>query len=177
MIDIIKKSLWQQFGASIDMLINSVSGCPDDYFRENKRYYYLAYHSVVFLDYYSSIPPSTFCPKLPFTIKPLEQRPKESIGDMIPDKIYSKEEMLGYLQSTRSKCKKMIQSLTNEESLNLRFVEGNEKDDMDYPVLEILLYNLRHTQHHIGQLNLIIRQDLDNHLEWAFRVDELGQNN
>jgi len=45
---------------------------------------------------------------------------------------------------------------------------------MDYPILEILLYNMRHTQHHTGQLNLIMQQDLNKHLEWAFRVDKLN---
>ena len=44
--------------------------------------------------------------------------------------------------------------------------------DMDYPILEILLYNLRHTQHHTAQLNLLLRQDLDQHMEWAFRAGD-----
>jgi hypothetical protein len=33
---------------------------------------------------------------------------------------------------------------------------------------------LRHTQHHAAQLNLLMRQDLNSHMEWAFRAkDEL----
>ena len=170
----IQESLWRQFGASIDMLINVIANCSEDYFTINKRFYYLVYHSVVFLDYYSSIPPRSFSPVLSFTIKPPEQRPLESIGDMIPDKIYSKQELLDYLNLTRVKCKKLIDTLTNEESLNVRFTEGSQKDDMDYQILEILFYNLRHTQHHVGQLNLLIRQDLNKHMQWAFRVDELS---
>ena len=75
----------------------------------------------------------------------------------------------------------IFQSLTtsyyrtrHNEKLDIRFTEGNQEGDMDYPILEILLYNLRHTQHHIGQLNLIMRQDLGKYMEWAFRVDELN---
>ncbi|SDC09602.1 DinB family protein [Pedobacter soli] len=170
----IQESLWRQFGASIDMLINVISNCPVDFFLDNKRFYYLVYHSVVFLDYYSTIPPRPFSPILSFTIQPPNQRPKESIGDMIPDKIYSKQELLDYLQATRLKCKKLVDSLTDNEKLDIRFTEGNQEGDMDYPILEILLYNLRHTQHHIGQLNLIMRQDLGKYMEWAFRVDELN---
>ena len=172
MISKIKESLWQQFGASIDMLINVVSFCPPDFYAANKRFYYLAYHSIVFLDYYSSIPPRPFSPALSFTIKPQDQRPEESIGDMVPDKIYSKQELVDYLQEVRLKCKKLIDSLTNDESLNARFTEGTEEGDMDYSILEILLYNLRHTQHHVGQLNLLVRQNLNEHMEWVFRVDE-----
>ncbi|WP_394370724.1 hypothetical protein [Flavobacterium hibisci] len=44
---------------------------------------------------------------------------------------------------------------------------------MNYSLLEILLYNLRHTQHHVGQLNMLIRQDLDKHIEWSFRAGDI----
>lgn len=170
----IQEGLWRQFGASIDMLQNAISFCPESYFTTNKRFYYLAYHCVLFLDYYLSIPPKDFSPILPFTIKDKEQRPLESIGDIVPDKIYSKEELIDYINKSRLKCQNLIESLTDNEKLNNRFTEGNQEGDMDYPILEILLYNLRHTQHHIGQLNLIMRQDLHKHMEWAFRADEIN---
>jgi len=170
----IQEGLWRQFGASIDMLQNAISFCPESYFTTNKRFYYLAYHCVLFLDYYLSIPPKDFSPILPFTIKDKEQRPLESIGDIVPDKIYSKEELIDYINKSRLKCKTLIESLSDNEKLNNRFTEGNQEGDMDYPILEILLYNLRHTQHHIGQLNLIMRQDLHKHMEWAFRADEIN---
>lgn len=168
----IQESLWRQFGASIDMLHNVISSCPDNYLTTNKRFYYLAYHSVILLDYYLTIPPKGFSPTLTFTIKEAEERPPESIGDMIPDKIYSKQELIGYLNASRLKCKRLIESLTDTEKLNIRFTEGNQEGDMNYSILEILLYNLRHTQHHVGQLNLIIRQDFNKHMNWTFRVEE-----
>ncbi|GAB4417176.1 MAG: hypothetical protein OHK0039_27200 [Bacteroidia bacterium] len=92
---------------------------------------------------------------------------------MIPDKTYSKEEMLAYLHQSRKKCKQLIDSLTDEK-LNERFTEGDEPGDMDYPVMEILLYNMRHTQHHTAQLNLLLRQDLDKHMEWSFRAGDIA---
>jgi hypothetical protein len=169
----IQESLWRQFGASIDMLTNVIANCPDNYLVTNKRFYYLAYHSVIFLDYYLSIPPKDFSPNLTFTIKDKDQRPPDSVGNMIPDKIFSRQELIDYLKYSRLKCKKLIESLIDYEKLNVRFTEGNQEGDMDYSILEILLYNMRHTQHHTGQLNLIMRQDLNKHIEWAFRVDEL----
>jgi hypothetical protein len=169
----LQESLWRQFGASIDMLTNVILNCPDNYFSTNKRFYYLAYHSVLLLDYYLSIPPTDFRPILPFTIKEKDQRPPDSIGDMIPDMIFTKQELLDYLHRARVKCKQLIEGLTEDTILNTRFTEGEQEGDMDYSILEILLYNLRHTQHHIGQLNLIIRQDLDKHMDWEFCVDEL----
>lgn len=174
MMNKIQESLWNQFGASIDMLTNVIQNCPDNYWITNKRFYYVAYHSVVLLDYYLSIPPSDFSPMLPFSLTEKEQRPPESVGDMIPDKIYTKEELINYLQASRVKCKQLIDGLADTDNLHLRFSEGNQEGDMDYPVLEILLYNMRHTQHHTGQLHLMMRQDLDKHMHWAFRVDEVN---
>lgn len=168
-----KEILWNQFGASIDMLINAISNCPEGYFLMHRRFYYIAFHSTIFLDYYSTIPPKDFSPLLSFTQKEPEERPKEAIDDLIPDRMYGKQEIMTYLNQSREKCKKIIDSLTDEK-LNERFKEGDEPSDMDYPVLEILLYNLRHTQHHTAQLNMLLRQDIDKHMEWSFRAGDIN---
>jgi hypothetical protein len=168
-----KEILWNQFGASIDMLINAISNCPEDYFLTHSRFYYIAFHSTIFLDYYLTIPPSDFSPLLSFTKKEPEYRPNEAIDDLMPDKIYSKQEIVKYLAKSREKCNQIIYALTTEK-LNERFKEGDEPSDMDYPILEILLYNLRHTQHHAAQLNMLLRQDFGKHMEWSFRAGDIG---
>ncbi|WP_194777914.1 DinB family protein [Pararhodonellum marinum] len=167
-----KAIVWNQFGASIDMLINVVSNCPVNYLEQNRRFYYIAFHSAIFLDYYLTIPPKDFKPILDFTHKDEKDKPKEAIDDLIPKKIYNKQEIVEYLRQSREKCKQLIYSLTYENQ-NKRFKEGNEPNDMDYPVLEILLYNMRHTQHHTAQLNMLLRQDIDKHLEWSFRAGDM----
>jgi len=168
----IKEILWNQFGASIDMLINVISNCPDDYFVTHRRFYYIAFHSTIFLAYYSTIPPNDFSPQLSFTQKEPKDRPKEAIDDLIPDKDYSKQEIVDYLKQSREKCKQLIFGLTDEKS-DQRFKEGDGPNDMDYPILEILLYNLRHTQHHTAQLNMLIQQDTGKHMEWSFRAGDI----
>jgi hypothetical protein len=167
----LKEIVWNQFGASIDMLISTITNCPDDYFETNTRFYYIAFHATLFLDYYLTIPPAEFTPLLACTSKPIEEIPKEAIGDMIPDKIYAKQEVIDYLKNSREKCKNLIYSIT-EKTANRRFYEGNDSNDMDYPIIEIILYNLRHTQHHTGQLNLLLRQDFDTHMKWSFRASD-----
>lgn len=69
MITTLKEIFWNQFGASIDMLINVISNCPEDYFTNNRRFYHIAYHSTIFLDYYLTLPPQNLNPLLPFTQK------------------------------------------------------------------------------------------------------------
>lgn len=167
----LRQGLWRQFGASIDMLQNVIASSPDDFFSTHKRFYYIAYHSVIFLDYYLTIPPKDFSPRLTFTIKEANESPAEAIDDLIPDRTYSKQELLDYIQISRDKCRKIISGLTIE-TLGERFTEEFETDAMDYSMLEILLYNLRHTQHHAAQLNLLMRQDQNRHMEWAFRAKD-----
>lgn len=160
-------------GASIDMLIHVVAHSPATYWQSDSRFYYMAFHSCLFLDYYSTLPPSDFEPLLPFTQTEAAHRPVGAIDDLIPDRLYSRQELLNYLSRSRDKCERLIHNLTEEKLLD-RFTEGNEEGDMDYPILEILLYNLRHTQHHAAQLNLMIRQDFDQHMAWSFRAGDLA---
>lgn len=167
-----KEAIWSQFGASIDMLSNVILNCPDAYFSSQKRFYYMAYHSTIFLDYYLTLPPADFIPVLPFTQTNDNEKPAEAIDDLIPNKIYTKQELIAYIALSRVKCKNIIESLTDDHNLSERFIEGNEAGDMNYSLPEILLYNLRHTQHHTAQLNMLLRQDLDKHMEWSFRVGD-----
>jgi hypothetical protein len=169
-IRLIKESLWKQFGASIDMLQNAIILCPEEYWTANKKFFYNAYHSVLFLDYYLTIPPKTFSSLLPFTIAASGEVTDHDIpGDVIPDRLYTKQEVLGYLQSSREKCHTLLANLT-EEKLRERWIE--EEGDMNYSVLEIILYNMRHIQHHAAQLNLLLRQDIHHSPGWVAQAED-----
>jgi len=41
--------------------------------------------------------------------------PKDAIDDVVPDRIYSKKELLDYLQSSCENCRKFTASLTEEK--------------------------------------------------------------
>ncbi len=43
---------------------------------------------------------------------------------------------------------------------------------MNYLILEIPISNIQYTQHQIGQMNLILRQELNEHMSWTFRTEE-----
>ena len=109
---------------------------------------------------------------LSFTQKEAEDRPMEAIDDLIPDKFYEKREIVAYLKQSREKGKQIVYALNNE-TLNDKFKEGDNPNDMNYPILEILLYNMRHTQHHTAQLNMLLRQDINKHIEWSFRAGDI----
>jgi hypothetical protein len=172
MMTAVKESLWKQFGGSMDMLKNAIAMWPEQQWFTNKKFFYIAYHSLVFLDYYLTIPPpQNFSSPLPFTETEPEQAPADAVDDVIPDRIYSKKELLDYLEASREKCHNLIAELT-ERKLQERWIEvaGNK----NYSIFELLLYNMRHVQHHAAQLNLLLRQGINDAPRWVrHATDEL----
>jgi hypothetical protein len=170
MINSLKEGLWTQFGASIDMLDNAIRLWPGDNGNERRRFFFIAYHTLVFLDYYLTNPPDNFVSALPFTLaSPDTVLDKDALDDVVPDRMYSKDELLLYLQACRRKCHDVIEALT-EDSLSRRWVEHQEAGAMNYSAIEILLYNMRHVQHHAAQLNMLLRQQLNDAPGWVARA-------
>ncbi|MCB0664852.1 MAG: hypothetical protein KDC80_03475 [Saprospiraceae bacterium] len=174
MTTLFQQCLWENFGASIKMLKNAITLYPASSWEADKRFFYLAYHTLIFLDYYLTIPVKDFRPLLPYTILPSGPIPNESVDDVIPNRHYSQEEMLKALNSISSKCKSLILD-SDENKLQEIWIKDFEIEmhglcpDLvhNYTVLEILFYNFRHVQHHVGQLNFLLRQKIDDAPEWV----------
>jgi len=149
MIDFWKNTIWQQCGASIDMLENAIVACPDELWDQDSKFWYIAYHTLFFLDYHSAIDAANFHPPEPFTLSEMDP------SGLMPDRTYTKAELLTYLQHGRSKCRKVTDQLTDESAQI--FVANSYKKD--YSIAEILLNTVRHVQHHTAQLNLLLRQN------------------
>lgn len=82
----------------------------------------------------------------------------------MPETVYTRDELLLYLQASRNKCRELIAGMTDQ--IAERYWT-NESGTMSYPVIEILLYNMRHVQHHAAQLNLLLRQGIDDAPRWV----------
>jgi hypothetical protein len=170
--------LWQNFGAAIDMLKETIHLCPDTLWQRKGRFFYMAYHTTIFLDYYLSIPVKEFNPPLPYTLVDPDKLPKGAIDDVMPDRLYTRAEMLQWLDSIRARCKTLI-----TESSDARLMERWIRDDelnlhlgcpslvKDYSILEILFYNFRHVQHHVAQLNLMLRAEANTAADWISHAD------
>jgi hypothetical protein len=156
----IKQILWKQFGASIDMLENAIVMCPEAHWDTDTKFWYKAYHCLFFLDYYLTLEPIHFAPPPPFTLSEFE--------DEMPERVYTKTELLQYLHASREKCHLLIAGLSRDIS-SKRWI--NESWSMNYSMHEILLYNMRHVQHHAAQLNLLLRQAIDDAPRWIKRSE------
>ena len=157
-----KTVIWRQFGAAIDMLENAMRACPDTLWADASRgentpgFWYIAYHTLFFLDYYLSGSEEGFAPPAPFNLDELDP------AGLLPERPYTKDELLIYLEHGREKCRAAIDALTGDTA---RRRCGFERYDM--PVAELFLHNLRHVQHHAAQLNLLLRQGANSAPRWV----------
>lgn len=141
--------LWPQFGAAIDMLENAIQACPEPLWKDRDRppeFWYLAYHTLFWLDLYLSPSLQGFAPPPPFTLAELDPQ------GQLTDRPYAKDELLRYLRHGREKCRDVIHSLTDAAA-------GGPSGFawLQCTVAELHLYNLRHVQHGAAQLNLRLR--------------------
>ena len=157
-----KSIIWQQFGAAIDMLENALLACPEELWSNRSKkpeFWYVTYHTLFWLDFYLSASVDEFTPPPPFTLSELDP------SGLLPERPYTKEELNTYLRYGREKCKDIIEGLT-EDKANEPFKFGR----VDLSFAELLLYNMRHVQHHAAQLNLILRQNTNSAPGWVFRA-------
>ena len=160
----LKDAIWSQFGASLKMLENAIIMCPDEHWDTALNFWYTSYHCLFWTDYYLTTEPDKFYPPTPFTLSEFDPTGKK------PDRTYNKTEVLGYLEYCRQKAVQLISELTNEK-LNERWIN----DYKNFALLEILIYNTRHIQHHAAQLNLILRQTIDSAPAWVSQEEKFIQ--
>ena len=114
---------------------------------------------MFFLDFYLADATRDFSPPPPFGLSELNPE-----GEW-PARTFTKDELLSYLQQSREKCRTKIAALTEETAHQLSGVRSRKMS-----VVELLLYNMRHVQHHVGHLNMILRQKTDSAPTWVGRT-------
>jgi hypothetical protein len=174
-----KAIVWNQFGAAIDMLENAIRACPDEVWGDFSKktewkkkdivgFWYLVYHTLFFLDYYLTHPAPTseaeFAPPAPFTLGEFDPE------GALPEHVYTKDELLNYLEHCRKKFRGLMADFSEEKAQRPSGIPYR-----DMAVAELLMYNMRHIQHHTAQLNLILRQKIDSAPTWVSKTKaELG---
>ncbi len=181
-----RTALWQQFGATIDMLENALLACPSTQWNgrlwsdqkdhplppEYAAFWSITYHTLFWLDLYlTGSSEEGFAPPPPFTTDELDPAGES------PKRPYSRDELHAYLVHLRQKCQTTIAELSDEKAhqqVDYPWVEGKP---VSY--LELLLYNMRHVQEHAAQLSLFLGQHgiPDEALDWVPRAkaDEGGE--
>jgi hypothetical protein len=165
-----KEILWHQFGAAIETLQNALEACPDELWQrrlwrepegqpEFAEFWYLAYHTIFWLDYYCSESAEGFKVPPPFTVSELD------MDGLLPERVYTKQELQTYLEYAGAKCQAKIESLADENEPQR--VRSNWRVKT---VAELLLYTMRHVQEHAAQLNMLLGQETDSAPGWVGQV-------
>ncbi len=155
----LKPSIWQQFAASIDYPADTINACPDELWSASlwqthdrspvlAQFWYVAYHTLFWIDLYLTGTEDGFLPPPPFLL--IDQYD----GGPIPERVYTKAELLAYLADCRQKTKATIAAQTDETiQQRCEFSWG------ECSFLELLIYSLRHTHGHASQLNMLLGQN------------------
>jgi hypothetical protein len=156
-----RPALEHQFAAALDMLENAIRACPgaawdDASLPVSQRFWYLAYHTLFWLDYYLAEREDEFAPPSPYTLGETDP------AGVYPEHAYAPSQLLGYLEHGRERLRRVLASLTEA-----RAAEPCGFSRCEMSVLELQLYSLRHVQHHAAQLNLLLRQRTNSAPGWV----------
>ncbi len=148
MMEIIRNMLARQFGASAQMLQESIESCPEQIWAKGLGgavFWHLAYHAIFFLDFYLHKREADFTPA------PFHREDAWNLDAAPSVEPYSQATLLEYLQQVRKRARPLLAELTQDD-----LTAPSPVPWYSTPRGEFLLNNLRHTQHHIGQLNMIL---------------------
>lgn len=157
-MDFWRLALRRQFHAAMDMLGNAMDACPDTLWFDPRQhaFWYLAFHTLFFADLYlSEENECRFHPPPPFGLTELDD-------GILPERAYSKDELHAYLGHCRKKLDIVIAAMTE-----IWLASPCPFAFRDMSNGELLLYNMRHVQHHAAQLNMLLRQKIDSAPAWV----------
>jgi uncharacterized damage-inducible protein DinB len=149
MMDFIKQILTGQFEASLCMLNQCIQRCPADQWEgriANHTFRQVAYHTLFFADLYLSPGEEAF------ELRDLHRRGGDE-REPVPSAGLSQDETLSYLAICRQKW---IDTLASETRESLEGASGFSYRNFSRG--ELHLYNIRHVQHHTGQLSASLRR-------------------
>ena len=146
MTKLILDSLTSQLEASLAMLHRCIAACPPEHFDDkigNDTFRQVAYHTLFFFDFYLSPSESAF------QLRDLHKKGGDERGPDLSPGLY-KEDALALLPL----CRQQIATTLNAET-EQTLAGSTGFSRRKTPRLELHIYNIRHTQHHVGQLSAL----------------------
>jgi len=146
---VIDEILNRQYGAALEMLERAVMACPEEFWASEEypnRFWHVAYHAAFFTHLYLHPSLDEFRPwakcrqhyqflgGLPWAP---EQRP-------VIDTPYTKPELLELIEFCRGEIAAKLPAMDFDARSGFPW--------LPFTRLEVQIYSIRHTQHHVGQL-------------------------
>lgn len=146
-----------QFAASLRMLSDCVERCPSEHWNNPANviakypFWMVAYHTLCFVDLYLSPGEAVWKPRS--EQGGLHPAGWDELNEEYPSREFSQAELLGYGELCRGLLDEAIAAETAE---TLQGPSGFAR--LTFSRAELYLYNLRHVQHHTGQLSAFLRR-------------------
>lgn len=149
MDDLFRKAVLGQFEAALAMLRQCIQQCPAELWESTvaeMTVRQIAYHTLFFVDVYLSPDEQAF------TLRPLHEIGGDETQPVICPGL-DQATTLGYLEVCLEKLRTTLAGETEE---TFRGESGFAR--LRFSRAELHLYNLRHVQHHTGQLSAHLRR-------------------
>jgi hypothetical protein len=150
--------LESQYRAAIEMLRRAIAGFPEELWNapdHGNRTWRIAYHALFYADLYLSPSVDAFAgwehaiPDANF------------MGTPIGEAHNTREELLGYADMITARLGRAIAALPMDG--------GSGFEWLPFSRLELHVYNIRHIQHHAGQLIERLRSSQERGIDWVGR--------
>lgn len=152
--------VWRQYAAAIDSLDAALRDCPDVLWQERlweddpdqwvaagfSSFWYLGYHALFWVDLYLTGAEEGFVPPANFDLVEMDA------NETLP-RVYSRAELLEYLELCRKRCQQTLTGLTPEQARRVCSFPWGE-----LTFAELQLYAMRHVQEHAAQMHLFLGQ-------------------
>ena len=164
-----KAMIERQLEASLNMFEDVLKGCPENLWTASlwvdeslpaglSDFWYVAYHTLFWLDLYLGGEIEGFQPISPFDLSELDP------AGLLPGRVYQPEELLEYLEHCRTKSRAIFKDLSDEQAGRLcKFSWGA------LPFAELLLDIMRHVQEHGAQLRMFLGQQARTNSRWLVK--------
>jgi hypothetical protein len=161
--DEIFRSLKSQYDASLAMLEEVIDRCPEHIWfatDSRNRFWHIVYHALFYTHLYLHRSEEEFRPLALHqpAARLLDGSPREATDELMVLNPYSKEQMLDYLALCRADIDTRIPNEVLSAASGFDWLSMNR--------FELHLYNIRHLQHHCGQLTDRLRNAADIGIAW-----------
>ena len=167
MLPLVRATLSRQYGGALKMLGGCIRGCNAEHWGQpvgRFPFWHVAYHVLFYTDLYLSKDEQSFRPQA-FHRKDYQvmgSLPYPPYTPVVADQPYDKAAIGGYVQACMTKAAAVVAA---ETQASLAGESGFPW--LPIPRLELHVYNIRHVQHHTGQLAAFLRRSGAKGVGWV----------
>ena len=158
-----KAAFISQYRAGLKMLVYTIEKCPDDLWKKDgyeSAYWRIVYHTLFYTAFYLSENAEAFIPweKHRFNYNRLGTIDDDG-NPIIIANAYSKDELLDCIQFIADNVEEAVNSTNENQESGFNWLPIDK--------FELHLYNIRHIQHHVGQLIERLHQNGITGISWV----------